>query len=1036
MLILNILTALTLLQNVKPIFSSIKCKKTPNCLCLNNADSLEFQCSPDITKETNSAVIHVWESSIKIDCTEIQKFDDRFLPDVKFENVTKLELRFCPLPENGITGVLRRFGVRNLEGLSVEYGTFDNFTLPSDKFNDLLSVKKLRLRGNDLKYIEIGFFLRFLQLESLELDRNNLLLDDDTFRGLDKLKFLSLSDNKLTNISRGLFDLISLEKLELWKNELTRIEQSTFERLTNLTTLELSYNKLNFIHDEAFRNLRKLANVSLKSNEITNISRKLFESTLLEKIEISNNKNINLSNNIFQNLENLRIIQMNSLSLTKISSIFKNSPKIETINLSDNNLITLPSDLFENKPKLKALDFSKNQISRLQDEIFDNLKNLEYLDAHYNNLNEINDQLLRPLINIKEINLSDNKIKYLHPNALEKNGKLERFFMRNNSYIYEDNLTFGFSVSPFNKCTELEILDLSFNQVKDFPEDVILHSSIRNIDLRNNNISSLRVNALWKFSKDELKINLDSNNITYLDFYGAEQTAYQQPIYNTYAESATVISINNNPIICDCTFIDFSKYIKGDMYPGVKTAIYIIYNNVTCASPNIFKGLQIENISPDMLFCPLEEVLKDFECSSEERCHCGWRPFDSTLVVDCSGSKLSKVPDIYLPDDLPYNQTEIHLEQNHLAMGPNASNSGYENATILFLNDNLLEELVWLPPDLEVLTLHNNRLHNLDYNVLKRLNRSSIKKLTFHNNQWNCDCSITNLTNYIRHHVKTISDPNITCHETNKLLINLNEKDLCPNQAMFALISFTIFIVIVCVFTTLSALYYKFQHEIKVWLYAHDICLWFAQEEELDKDKIYDGFVSYSHKDEDFVIENIISVLEGGQEPYKLCVHFRDWIPGEFIAKQVATSVRDSRRTVVILSPNFLESVWGKMEFRTAHMEAMREGRARVIVVLYGDLDPNKLDEELKAYMKTNTYIKWGDPWFWNKMKYAMPHSKKNAKKSQRHANMMKFIDDKFSLITNSNVSSNRTSPLPSTEKLSADFDDVKEHRLVTSEIV
>lgn len=298
--------------------------------------------------------------------------------------------------------------------------------------------------------------------------------------------------------------------------------------------------------------------------------------------------------------------------------------------------------------------------------------------------------------------------------------------------------------------------------------------------------------------------------------------------------------------------------------------------------------------------------------------------------------------------------------------------------------------------------MSNNKLQTMDYEILRQLNHTTgLKFLSLDNNPWICNCSTTNFTDYLRRHsaIQRINVKNVTCTD-GKLLVNLNAKDLCKNFLQLYLIWILIFLILLVIIFGLAAFYYRYQQEIKVWLYAHNMLLWFVTEEELDKDKEYDAFVSYAHQDEDFVANELLPTLENGPEAHKLCLHYRNWIGGELIMTQIVQSVEQSRRTIVVLSEHFLKSIWGKMEFRTAHQKALSEGRARVIIIIYGDVNPEDIiDEELKAYLKTHTYIRWGDKWFWYKLKYAMPHSHCKRKK-KRMENLFNKID-KLDLITN-----------------------------------
>nr|XP_012226637.1 PREDICTED: protein toll-like [Linepithema humile] len=173
--------------------------------------------------------------------------------------------------------------------------------------------------------------------------------------------------------------------------------------------------------------------------------------------------------------------------------------------------------------------------------------------------------------------------------------------------------------------------------------------------------------------------------------------------------------------------------------------------------------------------------------------------------------------------------------------------------------------------------------------------------------------------------------------------------DFCPLDTT-AIIIISVLIILTGFIICILGLYYKYQEHIKIWLFAHEWCSRFVTEKQLDEEKLYDAFVSYSYNDHSFVINELVPKLENDPTPYKLYLHYRDCSIDKCISDIIARFVQNSRRTIVILSPNFLGSVWGKMEFRVAHCQALSEGRAKVILIFYDDIELiNDLDAELKA---------------------------------------------------------------------------------------
>jgi uncharacterized membrane protein YgcG len=92
-----------------------------------------------------------------------------------------------------------------------------------------------------------------------------------------------------------------------------------------------------------------------------------------------------------------------------------------------------------------------------------------------------------------------------------------------------------------------------------------------------------------------------------------------------------------------------------------------------------------------------------------------------------------------------------------------------------------------------------------------------------------------------------------------------------------------------------------------------------------EAERPYDAFVSYSSLDEDFVVTELAPRLENGHKRFRLCLHYRDFPVGASIAETIVRSVESSKRVILLVSNNFLNSEWCKFEFQTAHQQVSQQ---------------------------------------------------------------------------------------------------------------
>nr|XP_046189439.1 toll-like receptor 13 [Oncorhynchus gorbuscha] len=138
----------------------------------------------------------------------------------------------------------------------------------------------------------------------------------------------------------------------------------------------------------------------------------------------------------------------------------------------------------------------------------------------------------------------------------------------------------------------------------------------------------------------------------------------------------------------------------------------------------------------------------------------------------------------------------------------------------------------------------------------------------------------------------------------------------------------------------------------------------------------YDAFVSYSGKDERWVVEELLPNLEQRGPPFlRLCLHSRDFQLGKDIVENITESLYRSRHTLCLVSRHYLRSNWCSLEMKLATYRLQVEQRDILLLVFLEKIPPRRLSahHRLARLLKTRTYLDWPqDPHqhqaFWDRL--------------------------------------------------------------------
>ncbi|XP_041351780.1 LOW QUALITY PROTEIN: toll-like receptor Tollo [Gigantopelta aegis] len=895
------------------------------------------------------------------------------------------ELILLALSDNPLDGLPERM-IASLKSLAVLQ--LDNLNVSDRIWDELSSLRNV---------------------ETLSLSSNLLTsIDSDVMADLSLIMYFNISNNRITKISRNVFKKqIRAFIIDLSNNYLTGIPRQTFRNQFSCEILDLSHNNIHSIGNGAFSGLRNIKLLDLSHNRLKTMPQNcLSDMDGLVSLNLSNNFLTDLPN--FLAFSSLEVLNLQNNDLPKLDrTAFVGLSNLRCLNLSRNDIQHFPTGVFTDLTQVVDLDLGYNQLSHIKDDSFRGLEDINNLNLKSNNITDISFSL-RNLNNLVNIDMSNNKIEELYRGQIPDSIMYINMNLNRLKYI---------SPNTFRTMYRLRRVILTNNELRTLPKI--------SVEVKQDLIPRPQMFIAWNRLRCDcetswLKDIQDMNNVDdNMDFL---------PGFPDYR----VLSCDS---VYDKWMSFFRKVPRSHFLCEYKEKCD---NNCPCCG---FDHCYCKHVCPSPCLCLVGDGHLPIH-----RVHCESRNLTSVPVHLPPGAtelllESNSIAEIPKHTFLGLANVEVlYLNHSNIYSLENGSFVGLKSLKRLYLNDNFLS-VIYLATfkgitQLEELYLQNNQIAfietgslssfrnllivSLKNNFLTSVDIDDVSMLVNHslillsNNIWTCQMPfVCEFKQFINQHAPSIPDANnircqlerdyeagpavipfldyndeIICVENNTMFTNISSNKavhIGEVKRLTAMIGISIATLVVVVAVVLVI--WK-KELLQVWCFSKFGWRMLAKEtKDADDKRMYDAFVCCSNKDEYFVIHELTPKLERGHKRFKLCLHFRDFTVGESIAEAIVNSIENSKRTIVVLSDNFLECEWCKFGFQTAHQQVLHERNNRMIVIVMHDMDEKRLDPQLKIHMKTRTYLKYRDPWFWEKLFFSMPDIPPEREIDQVHGN-------------------------------------------------
>ncbi|BFZ00789.1 hypothetical protein BsWGS_03828 [Bradybaena similaris] len=767
----------------------------------------------------------------------------------------------------------------------------------------------------------------------------------------------------------------NITDLNLATNDIQTLTANSFLRYECLEHLILSYNKLSVIEDGAFNGLSRLTVLDLSNNFIGD--------------------NANLSEYIFVPLKSLKVLRLNDNIDSTCSSArrpdlmltyLENLTELYIYNYGDQEY----GPGFRNMTSLRNLTFScECFIDHLSNTSFINLGQITLLNISNCNIQGafIENGALAPLTNLRTLDISMNTCigtEYL-PAILSglKRSNLQNLIMDKVVSDYSKNFINSSmtQILPYNltmlSARDNNILSIDNDGVKSLPK------SLKLIDLSGNYMimdpKKIALDTMGELQVLLININGDE---CYPKSNGRTGPLVLEDFHFYQSEPTTDQNVNNTAI--------YTLSLRvGARMPWKLRLVQVSLKSV----PNDFLRSIDENNNLEQL---------DLRCSLLPQLDFNsFKSLTRLRHLNVGSSSVEQLILFGIPTVSPI--TDLILESNKLNNFLNTITAPFDGLNNLVHLDISLNYINNLHPDLfyglnklQNILLHGNTFSRFSANIS---HIKSLKILDVRNT------GLSNLPDHVRTHINHLSrvrpvqitvkmsgcpiqcdcfnldflkwmvnppafNNNFTgykCRYSDTSIKEITdqyaatirdlERECAQNYPMFLVILAATTIIFCAVVGTII---YRFRWKIRYLYYAAYLKVMVTDKNDNSNTFIYDVFVSYDSKDQRFVKRCLTPELE--KRDLKLLIHTRDFMAGTFIASNIVMAVAESRKTLVVLTSNLMESTWCNYEIQMATMEAVHTGRPVLVFLLKENIPNRELDVELLRYIKSNTYLPYPGP--------------------------------------------------------------------------